>query len=510
MEGQRPRVVVIGGGPAGLTAAYRLAQSDVFERVDVLEASEQVGGRTRSMHFAPGHHTDTGAGWLATFYRNTLDLFREVGFIPKDQHVGDSSQGLLRPRTVRGASDLLIDGKEKVPLPFSLDALRGEPGERVFGAHTEERRRVIEYFEATARDENGAEGPRLEIDLRHDAQSAAEAFRDSCGAIAVERVFRPMFENPFFTRIEDMSAAMARSWLRALLEPGMRFFQVKGGMDAPWIRLAEQVLPSFERTKVRVLCNRRATSVGVRRAQSPNFPLSFRVSVASSGSADDAACVYDAVVVAVPAPAASAIVKAMTFDSVDDDAEFAELRRHLDQDLAWMHAVRYSAQVRVYASRHCDEDVDHGYHLVPAPVLNAVEYCSGRHGAWGECPADHQWALLCCNADESARHLASLESGAATKEDIAREIWDYARRVLPELFAFDAADHMELLGWKWGVPVCPSGHFERAARYRRSQQRRATVVLAGDWLCNACVEGAVRSGEAAARALLLAAERAAQ
>jgi len=43
---------------------------------------------------------------------------------------GEGEGGLLRPRKVRGASDLLVDGKEKIPLPFSLEALKGEPGQR--------------------------------------------------------------------------------------------------------------------------------------------------------------------------------------------------------------------------------------------------------------------------------------------------------------------------------------------------------------------------------------------
>ena len=38
------RVAIIGGGPAGLIAAYELLKSDGIE-IDILEASDRVGGR---------------------------------------------------------------------------------------------------------------------------------------------------------------------------------------------------------------------------------------------------------------------------------------------------------------------------------------------------------------------------------------------------------------------------------------------------------------------------------
>ncbi|GLW67791.1 monoamine oxidase [Kitasatospora phosalacinea] len=55
-------VVVVGAGPAGLTAAVELAERDV--RVTVLEARERVGGRTRGIEVAPGRWIDAGAAYL--------------------------------------------------------------------------------------------------------------------------------------------------------------------------------------------------------------------------------------------------------------------------------------------------------------------------------------------------------------------------------------------------------------------------------------------------------------
>jgi len=55
------RVVVIGAGPAGLTAAHRLRGGGAD--VTVLERQPVAGGRTHTEHHGPGHWVDTGAGF---------------------------------------------------------------------------------------------------------------------------------------------------------------------------------------------------------------------------------------------------------------------------------------------------------------------------------------------------------------------------------------------------------------------------------------------------------------
>jgi oxygen-dependent protoporphyrinogen oxidase len=67
--------VIVGAGPAGLSAAYRLANAGL--RVTVLEGESVIGGRTRSERVGDVV-VDTGAAFITTFHHETLALLREL------------------------------------------------------------------------------------------------------------------------------------------------------------------------------------------------------------------------------------------------------------------------------------------------------------------------------------------------------------------------------------------------------------------------------------------------
>lgn len=90
-----PDVVIIGAGPAGLTAAYALTDRDV--RPTVVEADATVGGISRTVE-ADGWRFDIGGHRFFTKVKPVEDLWHEI--LPDDDF-------LLRPRMSR----IYYDGK---------------------------------------------------------------------------------------------------------------------------------------------------------------------------------------------------------------------------------------------------------------------------------------------------------------------------------------------------------------------------------------------------------------
>lgn len=417
-------IAVIGAGPAGLTAAYHLQRAG--HQVDVLEAKSTVGGRTHAAHFGPGHHCDTGAGWLATFYTHTLSLFREVGY----------DNLYLLPRTVRGAADLLING-QIAPWPF-----RGPSVATSSLLTPEDKSRYDAYIDHLMQ----IQPNHLQPDLLYDGRSAAEEFAP-LGERVVEIILRSLFEGPWFTKLETLSATHARLWLRDV-QDGF-FFQVKDGMDAPWLHLAQQL-------HVETDCAVERIAVG---AQQVTVATAHRERA------------YDGVVLATPAPISARLL--------GPDTAIAP---------PWLHEVNYAPQVRVYAARACADEAHFGVHLLPPGDLFSIEYYSGKYGSWGACPDDWQWVLLCTYGPTCDRFLHRDQN------EVIHTLWQQAADITPNLFPLEQADVVHYHHWEAAVPIMAPGHYRRLHTF----EQKAPVVFAGDWMSEACVEGAVRSGKAAA------------
>jgi len=80
--GSQPRVVVVGAGFAGLTAAYRIQQLRGWH-VDVYEAQHRVGGRARTIRtLADGQYTEAGPSGISSNEDVIQGLLRELGLWP--------------------------------------------------------------------------------------------------------------------------------------------------------------------------------------------------------------------------------------------------------------------------------------------------------------------------------------------------------------------------------------------------------------------------------------------
>lgn len=75
MSGARVDVAILGAGVAGLAAAYQLRDLDI----EVLEAEDAVGGRTRSDRFSRDCWANYGAQYVSEDKTRIVELAREVG-----------------------------------------------------------------------------------------------------------------------------------------------------------------------------------------------------------------------------------------------------------------------------------------------------------------------------------------------------------------------------------------------------------------------------------------------
>src|SRR3954451_14635806 len=77
--GANPRVVIVGAGLAGLTAAYRLRQAGIDAQVH--EASDRLGGRCWTIRgvFAEGQIAEHGGELIDTGHLEVKQLAQELG-----------------------------------------------------------------------------------------------------------------------------------------------------------------------------------------------------------------------------------------------------------------------------------------------------------------------------------------------------------------------------------------------------------------------------------------------
>ena len=97
----RPRVVVVGGGVAGLSAALEVLDALPSAQVTVLEAADRLGGKLR-LETVAGHPVDVGAESVLAVRPEGTDLIRRVGggdalVAPATTSASIWSRGALRP-----------------------------------------------------------------------------------------------------------------------------------------------------------------------------------------------------------------------------------------------------------------------------------------------------------------------------------------------------------------------------------------------------------------------------
>jgi protoporphyrinogen oxidase len=135
------KIVIIGAGPAGLTAAYELQKAGVND-ITVLESDIQVGGISRTVNYRGnridigGHRFFSKSDWVMSWWANILPIaknseqtslnLRYRGQTRKDIPAGKEAQNPDAVMLVRNRLSRIYYNRSffNYPLKLNLDALQ--------------------------------------------------------------------------------------------------------------------------------------------------------------------------------------------------------------------------------------------------------------------------------------------------------------------------------------------------------------------------------------------------
>ncbi|WP_406174551.1 protoporphyrinogen oxidase [Streptomyces sp. NBC_00996] len=462
-------VVVIGGGIAGLAAAHRLL--DRGARVTVLEASDRVGGKLLPGEVA-GARVDLGAESMLARRPEAVSLAREVGLTDRLQPPATATASLW----TRGALRPMPKG-HVMGVPGTASALSGVLSE-----------------EGLRRIERDADLPRTEVG---DDVAVGEYVAARLGREVVDRLVEPLLGGVYAGDAYRISLRLAVPQLYAAArahaslteavreiqtkaaaagQTGPVFMGIEGGVGQLPLAVAESVRARGGEilTGMPVTELRRTEAAGPGgdgspfAADSPGAPphAAWRVVVGSpagAGSGESRVLYADGVVVALPAPAAAALLRA------EAPAAAAELA-----------AVEYASMALVtLAYRRADIDLPEGSGFLVPPVdghtIKASTFASQK---WGWIAEENPDLLV----------LRTSVGRYGETEVLGREDADLVKASRHDLRAATGLDAEPLATrvtrWDDGLPQYPVGHHARVARIREHVGK-----LPGLAVCGAAYDG---------------------
>ncbi|WP_406195922.1 protoporphyrinogen oxidase [Streptomyces sp. NBC_01017] len=416
------QVVVIGGGIAGLAAAHRLLAAG--RRVTVLEASDRVGGKLLPGTIA-GARVDFGAESMLARRPEAVALAREVGLADRLRSPATATASIW----TRGALRPMPKG-HVMGVPGTAAALTG-----------------VLSDEGLARIERDADLPRTEVG---DDVAVGEYVAARLGREVVDRLVEPLLGGVYAgdayrismrsavpqlyraaTTHDSLTEGVREIQARAAAgrQTGPVFMGIEGGVGQLPLAVAESVRSRGGEivTGAPVTELRREASEG------------WRV------VAGDRVLHADAVVVAVPAPAAAGLLR----------AEAPEAAAELD-------GIEYASMALVtLAYRRADTDLPAGSGFLVPPVdgrtIKASTFASQK---WGWIADENPDAVV----------LRTSVGRYGEAEILGRDddhLVDVSRRDLRAATGLGATPlETRVTRWTDGLPQYPVGHHARVARVR--------------------------------------------
>ncbi len=432
MRGERSSVAVVGAGPAGLAAAWRLWSAG--REVRVYEGRDRPGGRLRTEQVA-GVGADSVVQLLSADYTRMLELAEALG-----------ERGRLV--SVPGRDAIWRDGRAHA-LRYGSVARMATSGALPTRLKLRLGLRYLPFLErhAAVLDLNDLTAASAELD----GESIASWGAREVGEEFVELMAYPLLAAYYGVTPEETSAAVFHALARTGL--GVTVLGVRGGVGALSSGLAAAL-------------RSRGVSVMVDRPVDGLEPGEEGVSVHAGGAREW----HDAVVVAVPPSSAAELVP----------------------QVPWLASVKTRSTATLVLA--LESSVRTGWFGLsiprvepPGDTLAAVcvqaEKETGVVGRGGG-------SVVLVPAPEEGERWATLDAAAVVEAGVRA-----LDQVVPGVRGRVAEARVVRLPASTFVPS--PGHFQRL-RSQDPARWPARMALAGDYLVSPTVEGAVRSGLAAA------------
>jgi len=262
-------IVVIGGGIAGLTCAFRLQQAG--HDVEVLEREPSAGGRMRSERHGE-FIIERGAQFIASGYRNLQHMASALGIDDRIRPVTRSNNAVLRAgrlepgdwgAPLRLLGSRLLSFSAKARLPRLLFELRAN-------------RRLLDPY-------------RPELAAQIDREDMPTYLRRIVGEDAFEYLLAPAFSSTFDSEPEDLSGVFVLLALR-FLSHGFQLQWFEGGNGLMTRTLAQRVPVRTGATVLSVETEPDGAKVRYRSASGERSVLADAVVVAIPGSTVTQVC----------------------------------------------------------------------------------------------------------------------------------------------------------------------------------------------------------------------------
>ncbi len=431
--------IVVGGGAAGVSAAFRLQQAGFS--VKLIERDDRVGGRTRSERI-DGFIVDVAAGLLPGTYQAVYDLMKDAG-LPDMLAPMTSPTAVVRDGTFHY---LDLSNMAKSVLGTRLLSVKSKLNFAKVGM------KALSMWQALGFEDMSAAAP-------YDTETIADYARRSLNPELLEYLVNPT-EKIMYTLSAEEASVVDFFWCaKCLMSP--KAFCVKGGMDQIVTKVAEQLDVAVDTEVLSV------TEAGDR--------VEVRL---RDGLGQESAATADVCVIATPARDVPKIDRGLS-----------------DASRLYLENLRYSVLTDLHLRLR--ERPDEKAVLVMIPDSVEPELCGilMDHNKGSDRAPPGKGALSAYFLDRWAQKAYHWSD----EEVYARGI-EKVERVIPGIK--DLVEGYLVKRWDFAATASYPGYYRNLEGFVKGLDFNRRVQLAGDYFSMASVNSAVVSGQLAAQRLI--------